>query len=88
MVILICLMTLGWILAIVGWVLAHRIDQHWVKRYNKLVHEDNDLIDKHNVLVRGYNELLEIHKVLIDFLKTAEQTPMPQQTSNKKRILN
>jgi hypothetical protein len=89
MFVLVCLMTLGWLLAICGWLLAYRIDQHWIKSYNKLVKEDNELVEQHNILVRGYNELLNIHKILIDFLKTADQTPANQpQTSNKKRVLN
>ena len=81
-------MTLGWLLAILGWMFAWRIDQHWIKVYNKIVQEENEFVEQHNVLVRGYNELLEIHKILIDFLKT-DQAPYNQpQSFNKKRILN
>jgi hypothetical protein len=88
MFVLICLLTLGWLLAILGWIFAYRIDQHWIKAYNKLVHEDNVLVEQHNVLVRGYNELLNIHKILIDFLKTDQAPSNQPQTSNKKRVLN
>jgi len=80
-------MTLGWLLAILGWVSAWRIDQHWIKVYNKIIQEDNEFVEQHNVLVRGYNELLEIHKILIEFLKS-EEAPMAKQFSNKKRVLN
>ena len=72
-----------------GWFFAYRIDQYWIKTYNKLADHEDELVKKYNTLAHGYNELLDIHMILIDYLKTSDPdiSNIPD-TSNKKRILN
>jgi len=79
MITLIIFLILGWILAIIGWVFAFRLDKHWMHKYNILIQDDNDLIEKHNILAKAYNELFDVY---LEFSNPNNQTP------NKKRVIN
>ena len=80
MFILISLLTLGWILAILGWVFVYRIDQYWIKNFNLLIDEDNALVHNYNALSKDFNALLDINDILTASIQSVDK---PQ-----KRILN